>query len=267
MRTVILTIGDPLSPLLFDIALESFLLSIIQDPQFQGFQVQDALLSPPAGSPTIVSPQLKCLAYADDVCILMQDSADLTRLKHHMRRYAAVSNAKFNEDKSEGFSLNGSLSLAWQTQFLNMNIQLYHHQGSGNAFRYLGLYFAYTPAQRAQTEEMLLLSVRQQCHIYGQRQLSILGKVKIVNSLILSKIWYSLRLLKPTKRFIENVKKAIYQFVWNKKAPLLRKEKLFLPRHYGGLAVLDPHIQQLILQKRWLNYIFDPKSVLPFCFH
>ncbi|KAG2200124.1 hypothetical protein INT46_000206 [Mucor plumbeus] len=165
---------DPLSPLLFDIALESFLLSIIQDPQFQGFQVQDALLSPPAGSPTIVSPQLKCLAYADDVCILMQDSADLTRLKHHMRRYAAVSNAKFNEDKSEGFSLNGSLSLAWQTQFLNMNIQLYHHQGSGNAFRYLGLYFAYTPAQRAQTEEMLLLSVRQQCHIYGQRQLSIL---------------------------------------------------------------------------------------------
>ena len=258
--------GDPLSPLLFDIALEPFLLSIIQDPQFQGFQVQDALSPPPAGSPTIVSPPLKCLAYADDVCILMRDCADLTRLKHHMRRYAAVSNAKFNEDKSEAFSLNGRLSLAWQTQFLNMNIQVYHHQGSGNAFRYLGLYFAYTPAQRAQTEEMLLSSVRQQCHIYGQRQLSILGKVTIVNSLILSKIWYSLRLLKPTKRFIENVKKAIYQFVWNKKAPLLRKEKLFLPRHYGGLAVLDPQIQQLILQKRWLNYIFDPQKCPSFLF-
>ena len=143
----------------------------------------------------------------------MRNRADLTRLKHHMRRYAAVSNAKFNEDKSEAFSLNGRLSLAWQAQLLIMNIQVYHYQGSSNAFRCLGLYFAYTPAQRAQIEEMLLSSVRQQCHIYGQRQLSILGKVTIVNSIILSRIWYSLRLLKPIKRFIENIKKAIYQFV------------------------------------------------------
>ncbi|KAK4519845.1 Meiotic nuclear division protein 1 [Mucor velutinosus] len=81
---------------------------------------------------------------------------------------------------------------------------------------------------------MLLNSVRTQCQIYGQRQLSLLGRVTIVNSLILSKVWYSLRMLKPTKRFVENSR--------------------------GGLAVLNPSLQQLILQKRWLNYLVEPQK-------
>lgn len=257
--------GDPLSPLLFNLALEPFLLSIIQDSEFQGYNVKDALHPPP---PVLDSslPAIKCLAYADDVCVLMKDEQDLNRLRFHMGRYAAVSNAKFNEDKSEAFSLNGRRSAFWQASFTAMQVHTYHHQGSGAAFRYLGLYFAYNTTQRAQTEEMLLTSVKKQCQIYSQRQLSIMGKVTVANSLILSKIWYSLRLLKPTKRFLANIKKCLYQFVWNKKTPLLRKDKLFLPRTSGGLAVLDPSIQQLVLQKRWLNYLVNPTQFPSFLY-
>ncbi|CEP15119.1 hypothetical protein [Parasitella parasitica] len=257
--------GDPLSPLLFDLALEPFLLSILQDPQFCGFNVTDGCVPPPLVN-SVAVPTIKCLAYADDVCVLLRDPSDLARLQAHMDRYAAVSNAKFNKDKSEAFALDGRHSPSWQAAFEDMNLQVYHHQGSGSAFRYLGLYFAYNHTQRAQIEEMLLSSVRKQCHIYSQRQLSILGKVTIANSLILSKIWYCLRLLRPTKRFLENVKTCIYQFVWNKKSPLLRKEKVFLPRHSGGLSVLDPSIQQLVLQKRWLNYLVDPGNYPSFLF-
>jgi hypothetical protein len=258
--------GDPLSPLLFDVALEPFLLSILQDPYFHGFRASNGTSTDMVTSR--VSPAVKCLAYADDVCVFLRDELDLYRLQQHMANYSAVSNAKFNEDKSEAFSLSGRRSSAWVRAFEEMNVHTYYHHGSGAAFRYLGLYFAYSHAQRAQTEEMLLNSVKTQCRIYGQRQLSILGRVTIVNSLILSKVWYSLRMLRPTKRFLEKVKSCVYQFVWQKKCPLIRKDLIFLPKSRGGLAVLNPSLQQLILQKRWLNYIINPGKypsfLLPF---
>ncbi|CEP08896.1 hypothetical protein [Parasitella parasitica] len=149
--------GDPLSPLLFDLALEPFLLSILQDPQFCGFNVTDGCVPPPLVN-SVAVPTIKCLAYADDVCVLLRDPSDLARLQAHMDRYAAVSNAKFNKDKSEAFALDGRHSPSWQAAFEDMNLQVYHHQGSGSAFRYLGLYFAYNHTQRAQIEEMLLSS-------------------------------------------------------------------------------------------------------------
>jgi hypothetical protein len=54
---------------------------------------------------------LKCLAYADDICVLLHDQNDLYRLQVHMQQNVPVSNAKFNENKSEAFSLNGKRDL------------------------------------------------------------------------------------------------------------------------------------------------------------
>ncbi|KAK4519880.1 uncharacterized protein ATC70_010124 [Mucor velutinosus] len=260
-----ITQGDPLSPLLFDVALEPFLLSILQDPYFHGFRASNGAS---ADTNSRVSSAIKCLAYADDVCVLLRDELDLYRLQQHMANYAAVSNAKFNDDKSEAFSLSGRRSPAWVRAFEEIHVHTYHHQGSIAAFRYLGLYFAYNHAQRAQTEEMLLNTVKTQCAIYSQRQLSIMGRVTVVNSLILSKMWYSLRMLRPTKRFLVNIKSCVYQFVWKKKWPLIRKDLISLPKSRGGLAVLNPSLQQFTLQKRWLNYLVEPQKypsfLLPF---
>ncbi|KAI9356680.1 hypothetical protein BD770DRAFT_345611, partial [Pilaira anomala] len=87
-----------------------------------------------------------------------------------------------------------------------------------------------------------------------------------MNALILAKIWYSLRLLQPTKRFMNRLRSCIFQFIWKKKHPSLKKETIFLPWIHGGLQVLDPLIQHIVLQKRWLNYIFDPISYPSFAY-
>jgi hypothetical protein len=73
-----------------------------------------------------------------------------------------------------------------------------------------------------------------------------------------SKLWYCLRLFKPTTKFINSLRTSIYQFVWQKKTPKLKKDLIFAPITSGGLQVMDPSIQQKLLQKRWISYIVEP---------
>jgi hypothetical protein len=64
-----LTRDDPLSPLLFKLALEPFLQHTLQDNSFHSFAFTPLItghLSLPKPSPA-----LKVLAYADDVCFLL----------------------------------------------------------------------------------------------------------------------------------------------------------------------------------------------------
>ncbi|KAG1049316.1 hypothetical protein G6F43_008349 [Rhizopus delemar] len=100
--------GDPLSPLLSNLALEPFLRYILQDASIVGFSFsplsQD--LPPPA--------TLKVLAYADDVCVFLSSRADFLRIQHHLNAYGQVSNAKANLSKTKAIFLNGRASPHWQ---------------------------------------------------------------------------------------------------------------------------------------------------------
>ncbi|KAG1049853.1 hypothetical protein G6F43_007845 [Rhizopus delemar] len=139
--------GDPLSPLLFNIALEPFLLSLIQDPQLHGISLSPS----PTGVFSLNSssvPLIICLAYADDVYLLLSNPTELRHTSIHMRNYAAVSNAKFNDNKTEVFSLQDPWDHTWGTPLHDMSITTFHHQGSNQ----------------------LILKVQQQCILYHQKK-------------------------------------------------------------------------------------------------
>ncbi|GAA5816549.1 hypothetical protein MFLAVUS_010079 [Mucor flavus] len=68
---------------------------------------------------------VKLLAYADDVGLLLKDSQDFYIAQSHMQRDTSVSNAKFNVDKTESFSLNGKQDTSWQSVLANNNISQY----------------------------------------------------------------------------------------------------------------------------------------------
>ncbi|KAK4512809.1 uncharacterized protein ATC70_003517 [Mucor velutinosus] len=137
--------GDPISPLLFNIAFDPFLRSIQQDPQFTGFNlhteapppanhttsddisvpmqqlfpdIDDLAVSPdtPASpvSPSSIPLAVKTLAYADDTLVYLHDTQDFHRLQTAITMYMKASNAFLNYHKTVATSLSGKPSATWQ---------------------------------------------------------------------------------------------------------------------------------------------------------
>ena len=86
--------------------------------------------------------------------------------------------------------------------------------------------------------------------IQNQRHLSLKGKTIIINTILLSKLWYVFLI---PKDLLPKVKKIIFKFLWNNKDPEpIARETLFLPRERGGLGILVPSIQSQVLRTKFL---------------
>ncbi|KAG1340282.1 hypothetical protein G6F62_005477 [Rhizopus arrhizus] len=229
--------GDPLSPLLLNLALESFLIHVLQDTSLIGFS-----FLPASADPT--PPP----AYADDVCDFLSSNADFLRLQQHLHTYGQVSNAKFNLSKTEAIFLSGKSSNQWQQILSQHQIIKWHDHTKSQPLRYLGFPVTQSIAQRRYVEDHLLQNIKTQCSIYSQRNLSIRDHVAVTSTLLLSKLWYSLRVISLLKSFFRKIRSAIYQFI-SKGIKLGFRYALFCqPLSKGELGLLDPFTQHFSLQ-------------------
>ncbi|KAG0780139.1 hypothetical protein G6F21_012267 [Rhizopus arrhizus] len=201
-------------------------------------------------------PALKVLAYADDVCVFLSSPADFLRLQHHLQTYGQVSNAKVNLSKTEAIFLNGKSSSQWQQLLTQHQILKWHDHTKSQPLRYLGFPVIQSIAQRRYVEDQLLQNIKTQCSIYSQRNLSIRGRVTVTNTLLLSKLWYSLRVISLPKSFFCQIRSTIYQFISKGIKPGFRYALFCQPLSKGGLGLLDPFIQHRSLQVRWLRLLF-----------
>ncbi|KAG1313020.1 hypothetical protein G6F64_002566 [Rhizopus arrhizus] len=132
--------GNPLSPLLFNIALEQFLRHKLQ------------------GSFKVPIPSREQLGHHN-----IQYHA--SSLKD---RYGSVSNAKVNIHKTEAFSLDGRSYPEWIAFLAAQGISKWHDHSSPSPLRYLGFPLIQSFHQRRYLEQQLLQTVKSQCTIYSQ---------------------------------------------------------------------------------------------------
>ncbi|KAG0735902.1 hypothetical protein G6F57_011577 [Rhizopus arrhizus] len=102
--------GDPLSPILYNIALEPFLRSFTQDSQFSGYTLETLQELRIAQEPH-TSVNIKFLCYADDTIVFVRDLRDLNRLNQLLHTYSQASNAKINYNKVQTLSMSDLTSL------------------------------------------------------------------------------------------------------------------------------------------------------------
>ncbi|CEP08875.1 hypothetical protein [Parasitella parasitica] len=258
--------GDPISPILFNLAFEPLLRRIMADSSLAGF----SLPSPVSTQiPTNVSSTaVKMLAYADDIVCLLNSPSDLSRLQQHLQLYAAASNAKVNYHKTEAISLSGSPRIygsIWRSALHRHNITSWHDARSPSPVRYLGFPLYTSIAQRDVFLKQLLETIQQGCLIHQQRGLSVRGRATVLNSLLLSKLWHVLRVVTVPVSFFQSINSAMSSFLNFRIFPRISVNTACLPRSQGGIGLIHPQLQQSALQLRWLRPLLDQSTADILC--
>jgi endonuclease/exonuclease/phosphatase family metal-dependent hydrolase len=242
--------GDPLSCICYDLAFEPFLQGILTDTDFSGYTLSrhPSTITPASAQPL----STKVLAYADDALVFVHNRADLRLLRYYMGLFRRASNAKFNYNKVEAFSLSGRDTWAfWQQSLEEMLITKLTTKKDTNPIVYLGFPLIQSTVQRSTYMNTIVAKLQTATGLHATRSLSVVGKATVANTLFLSKCWYILRVTPLTQQDIHKITSVMVRFLRRGIFPVIPWSTWTLPKTQGGLGVLDVSKQYLALYFRW----------------
>jgi hypothetical protein len=168
--------GDPLAPLLFNLAMEPLLCAL-------RLRLQGVTL--PWGS-------FKTGAFADDLTAGLSQT-DVPVLQEVLVDYGRASNGRVNFDKSVILDLSGSAQTPqW---IVASGVPVHDHQ---QPLRVLGFDLIRSPSGVQEDWPALFDSMRSVALSLRSRSCALQGRVLLVNSMVLSKLWYKTRLSSPS---------------------------------------------------------------------
>jgi Reverse transcriptase (RNA-dependent DNA polymerase) len=230
--------GDPLSPLLFILAVDT-LQAIIH-------KLQNDLLELPIAKTTL-------LQFADDTTIVTP--AHPTNIKLIMATldvFAKISGLQVNLSKS------GFLPIAIPPDLIPTVTSLINCEPLTLPIQYLGLPLTInTPPKSAYLP--LITSVQRRCEGLKGKNLSMAGRAVLTNSvlnvvplhymqaLLLPK-WVTKQFTKITKRFLWRGTKDTY----SEGHCLVAWQKITIPKINGGLSIIDIELQNKALLLNWI---------------
>ena len=93
---------------------------------------------------------------------------------------------------------------------------------------------------------------------WQNRQLSLIGKVQVVNSLICSLFVYRLQVLPLlTKEAEARIIEIITRFIWNARKPKIRYRQLTLDYQDGGLKLANIGLRDKVLKIEWVRSLLQ----------
>lgn len=276
--------GDPLSPLLFNLAFEPLLRSILASP-LQGVSLKQLnierrlqanptpvyykdretwtdMLDPISLSLSDPPPNIKLLSYADDLEVFLDHPDEWSILQELLTLYGKASNARVNLNKTVIMSLSGATQEEW-TSIAAASGSQWHDSTHSMALRYLGypLYHNHTQLQHYLTE--IKGKISRHANILKARHLSVRGAGMIANSLLLSKLWHILRVVPVPSGWLDEVKQIVRSFLlpfW----PSPSWDSMCLPRRFGGVGLVNIHDQSKALHFVYLQRLCKPLRTTDF---
>ncbi|KAG2193794.1 hypothetical protein INT47_009936 [Mucor saturninus] len=246
--------GNPLSPLLYNLAFEPLLRSILACSGLSGVSlgggavssavcplVPSVWIDTPHSSDrdfiiqSVVTPPspVKLLSYADDLEVFLTGPGEWPVLKSLLDCYCRASNAKVNLGKTVLVSLSGVAHAAWVDIAHSEGVE-WHDSSYVGAVRYLGFPLYHTSTQLDTFLDDLRLKILRYSNILSQGNLSLRGSGLVANSLLLSRLWHIPRVVSVPARWLNSVQDLIRGYLLP-----------FWPRP-STLALLHIYIQRLI---------------------
>ena len=228
--------GDPMSPYLFIIVAE-VLATAIRTTNIQGIKIG--------------KEEFKFVQYADDLTVFVPDIENVQRIFNLLDQFKTCSGLQINYKKTEAMWIGSCrnntaapLGLTWV-----------------NTVKALGIVFTYSEIERLQKNFYdKLKDIRLQIRLWRCRGLSLLGKITIIKSFLLSKMTYVFSVLPTPQEFIKQLNTIIYNFLWNGPDKIARLA-VINDIKYGGLRLTDTETSVIFLRLAWLGRIYSPGRI------
>jgi len=205
--------GDPLSPILFAIALEPLLLQIKK--------VINGVKTPGGVA--------KISCYADDLTLFISGKEDLDYVLEILRKFAETSGLEINLEKSELLQIG-----EWKNEE-----GMIEEIPIVKTMKITGIHIGSAKEKKrleALNYDPILSGIETRLQIWKSRNLSLVGKVLIVKTQALSKLQFMASATEVPIEYVKKIKKCIYNFIWSGKDRVAR-EILAKPWEEGGLKM------------------------------
>ena len=207
--------GCPLSALLFIILVQVLQQMLQNNNEIRGIEVGDK--------------EIKILQMADDTTIFTSRLQDIPKILEVLQTFKEISGLKTNIEKTIAYKLGKDRTLGFPDNYLDLNwgnlpINLLGITITDDIDEHKKENFA------SKIEQIDTLS-----RIWSSRNLSMKGKLTVLNALLIPKLIYPCTILDVPNDIINQAKNALSTFFWNWKRPKIRLDILTRGIENGGI--------------------------------
>ena len=220
--------GDALLAYLFIICLEILTISVRENNNIQGIQVD--------------KEEIKLEMFADDVTAFVRNRRSLEALFCTTDLFSKCSGLEINFEKTECMRMGNKVSLEAMNVISSKNIRI------KDTVKILGVYFTYNESQRKKLNFVeIFKSIKEKLQRWKWRDLTILGRIQIVKTFMTPLFMYRASLICVQKDIVMEVNRLLFQFIWKGK-DRVKRLSLVSDIDKGGLKA--PHVESIIRSQR-----------------
>ena len=226
--------GCPLSMILFVIAVEPLTRKIKNNVD---------ITSPYADTPI--------QQYADDATSITNSISSNRAAHKEMVKFCEVSGLVLNPDKTKIFHINLE-----DYQILELYL-MYQERNFVHEIKVLGIIFGKEDIISAMNWKTKIKNIDKIIKSYWHRDLTLLGKVQIINTMAMPHLNIIARLQRPSKNQIKSLNKIFFNFLWHPlKIEPLARVKLTKNKLNGGIGIPDLSLRIDALYSQRLKFLF-----------
>jgi hypothetical protein len=225
--------GCALSPLLYVLTMEPFADTIRRNPTYKGLDLPG------------LNNELRISQYADDTTLFVGNEQSIQLGLELAQQFGEVSGAKINVEKTCGLWAGAwrnrsdkPFGINWVKEKKLLGIML-GQRDSGD-----------------KNWENILNKFKKTVDMVMDRKLSIYGRAMMLNTLAISKVVYVGSVQHMPDEYMNKFNKILYTYIWNKKQEVIKREALSLPKHKGGIALVNLKLKmESLLIKHIVEYL------------
>ena len=212
--------GDPASGYLFNLVMEPLSNQLKYSPTMKGIYVNTAT-------------EARVSQYADDLIVFLNpDVSSIEGVMQELNEFSKVSGLKINVGKTKCLPIGSDVNTS-PMKDLGVTIV--------NELKILGITFNRTNKDLSSNNVAAILpSITKEIAQWRRRNLTLLGKITVVKSLLISKLAHVLTSLPdPSEGTIKKLNGVLFRFLWNGGPDKIKRSTLVQNYKDGGLKMIE----------------------------